>query len=107
VHIRNPPYLPLRNHPSTDDGFAEGRGGGEHAVVVSQQRVNHLALFGAKFTVELHVKWSARESLILHERFNLVGAEQLNHRIKTPSRQGDVLRKLLPAMNDAGLAEGG
>ena len=107
VHEHQGVDAAARDKPGRKNGFAEGRGGGQHPNIVSRHGVRRQLLFRPQFTVEAHIERGAAKPFIAQRRLDSQRGEQVLRLRQAAPGQRQVLRSVLRAMDDARLAEGG
>ena len=94
------------DHPGTDHRLAEGRGGGEYAVVVLLDCRDGSGLDVVQRAEELHFETLTRVPLVLQLHFGTRRSEQLGHFIKAAARQADMAHVQFGARDNARFAVG-
>jgi hypothetical protein len=93
------------DHARADDGLAERRRSGQHAVVVGLNRGDGGGLYVMQGAQKFQVEWPTCIAFVFELRRGSVQLEQLNGFIEAATRQANMVRMKLGARDDARLAE--
>ena len=93
------------DHARADDGLAERRRSGQHAIIVGFDRSDGGRLYVVQCAEKFEVQWPTRIAFIFELRRGSVQLQQFDSFVEAATRQADVVRMKLSTRDDARLAE--
>src|SRR6185436_16947723 len=98
-------HFPHRNELRSNGRFAKCCRSAKNSLIVSGQSFCRLRLSGTTIAAEIDVEENAGESMVNYFNCDAMLPEKIEHFLQQPTRQGDVMRQVFGAANDARFAK--